>query len=59
VLAGGGALLRGLERFVEERTGIPTRVAADPLTTCARGTLICLEHLDRWRSALESSDEDV
>jgi rod shape-determining protein MreB len=59
VLAGGGALLRGLERFIEERTGIPTRVAADPLTTCARGTLICLEHLDRWRSALESSDEDV
>ena len=47
VLAGGGALLRGLERFIEERTGIPTRVAADPLTTCARGTLICLEHLDK------------
>jgi rod shape-determining protein MreB len=59
VLAGGGALLRGLERFIEERTGIPTRVASDPLTTCARGTLICLEHLDKWRSALESSDEDV
>jgi rod shape-determining protein MreB len=59
VLAGGGALVRGLERFVEERTGIPTRVADDPLSACARGTLICLEHLDRWRSALESSDEDV
>ncbi len=59
VLAGGGALLRGLERFIEERTGIPTRVATDPLTTCARGTLICLEHLDKWHSALESSDEDV
>ena len=59
VLAGGGALVRGLDRFIGERTGLPTRVASDPLTACARGTLICLEHLDKWRSTLESSDADV
>ena len=59
VLAGGGVLLRGLERFIEERTGIPTRVAGDPLTACARGTLICLEHLDKWRSASRVSEDDV
>jgi rod shape-determining protein MreB and related proteins len=59
VLAGGGSLVRGLDRFIGERTGLPTRVATDPLTACARGTLICLEHLDKWRTTLESSDEDV
>jgi hypothetical protein len=25
----------------------------------ARGTCLCLEHFDRWHSALQSSDEDV
>jgi rod shape-determining protein MreB and related proteins len=59
VLAGGGSLLRGLDRFLGEQTGLPTRVSAEPLTAVARGTYICLEHFDRWRSALESSDEDV
>jgi rod shape-determining protein MreB and related proteins len=59
VLAGGGSLLRGLDRFLGEQTGMPTRVCAEPLTAVARGTYICLEHFDRWRSALESSDEDV
>jgi rod shape-determining protein MreB len=59
VLAGGGALVRGLDRFLSERTGLPTRVCADPLTAVARGAHMCLEHIDRWRSAMQSSDEDV
>ena len=45
VLAGGGALLRGLDRFLTEQTGLPTRVCAEPLTAVARGTHICLEQL--------------
>ncbi len=59
VLAGGGSLLRSLDRFLAEQTGLPTRVCADPLTAVARGTHICLEHFDRWRGAMQSSDEDV
>jgi len=59
VLAGGGALLRGLDRFLTEQTGLPTRVCAEPLTAVARGTNICLEHFDRWRGAMQSNDEDV
>jgi rod shape-determining protein MreB len=39
--------------------GIPVRVADDPLTTVARGTAICLEHLAHWRDSLETSDRDV
>jgi rod shape-determining protein MreB len=59
VLAGGGALLPGLDRYLNERTGLPTRLCGEPLAAVARGTYICLEHFDRWRSAMQSSDEDV
>jgi len=59
VLCGGGALLHGIDRYLSEHTGLPTRVCAEPLTAVARGTYICLEHFDRWRSAMQSSDEDV
>ena len=59
VACGGGALLRGLDRYIAEQTGLPVRVAAEPLTTVAKGALICMEHLDQWRLALDSSDDDV
>lgn len=59
VLCGGVALLRGLDRFLAEQTGLPVRVAAEPQRAVATGTLICLEHLDRWRATLASSDDDV
>ncbi len=59
VLAGGGALVRGLDRYLCEQTGLPTRVCAEPLTAVARGAQMCLEHFQRWRPAMQSSDEDV
>jgi rod shape-determining protein MreB len=59
ILCGGGALLRSLDRFVAERTGIPARVAPDALGAVAKGMVICLEHLDIWRSALESNDDNL
>jgi len=59
MLCGGGAMLAGLDRFITEQTGLPARTATEPLTTVARGALICMEHLDRWRGAIESSDDDV
>ena len=58
VLAGGGALTRGLDRFVSEHTGLPARVSADALEAVAKGALICLEHLGEWHGILESSDAD-
>ena len=38
VLTGGGALLSGLDALIEEKTGISTMIAEDPLTAVAIGT---------------------
>ena len=59
VLCGGGSLVRRLDRFISEQTGLPARLAPEPLQAVAKGLLICLEHLDQWRHVLQSSDDDV
>lgn len=46
VLAGGGALLKGLDQLVSEQTQTIVHVADDPLTCVVRGTGIVLEDLD-------------
>lgn len=44
VMTGGGALLRGMDRAITEGTGLPVRIAEDPLTAVARGAGILVEH---------------
>ncbi len=56
VLAGGGSLLRGLDRFVTEHTGLPARVHPDAVEAVARGLLVCLERFNLWRGSMEASD---
>jgi rod shape-determining protein MreB len=52
VLAGGGALLQGLDRRVAEATQMPVHVAEDPLTCVVRGTGKVLEELDSMERTL-------
>ena len=42
-LTGGGALLRGLDKLIASETGMPVKVAENPLDCVVNGTGICLE----------------
>jgi rod shape-determining protein MreB len=47
-LAGGGALLRGLDKRISARTKLPVHVAEDPLHAVAKGTAIALKNIERF-----------
>jgi len=57
-LAGGGALLRGLDRVIAKETGLLVHVADDPLTAVAIGTGVVLEELDLLKQILESTEDE-
>lgn len=47
-LAGGGALIKGLDVRLSKKTGIPFHIAEDPLRAIVRGTNIALKNIDRF-----------
>jgi len=51
-MAGGGSLLKGLDRLVSEETGMPVYVAEEPLFCVAIGTGKVLENLDVLKRVL-------
>jgi rod shape-determining protein MreB len=57
-IAGGGALLRGIDKVISNATGLEVRVADDPLTCVARGTSMYLENLEQWKATLESDADE-
>ncbi len=59
VLAGGGALLKGLGELLTQWLKVPIVVADDPLTAVARGTGVILENFDLYRDMLLDHDDDI
>ena len=52
ILAGGGSLIRGLDKLVANQTGMPVRLMQDPLTAVVRGTGIILDDLETLQEVL-------
>jgi rod shape-determining protein MreB len=48
VMAGGGALIRNIDRLISEATGLPVIISDDPLSAVANGTGAVLQDLDAW-----------
>lgn len=49
IISGGGALLKHIDTLITKITGVPARIADDPLFCVARGTGIVLENLDVYK----------
>jgi rod shape-determining protein MreB len=58
-LAGGGALLRGLDTVMSQATGLDVRLVDDPLSCVARGTAVYLDNLSLWKETMESDADDM
>ncbi|ADZ83808.1 rod shape-determining protein [Cellulosilyticum sp. ST5] len=56
MLTGGGALLTGLDTLISLETGMPVKIAEDPLDCVAKGTGYALENIEKW-SAIFADDK--
>lgn len=58
MLAGGGALLKGLDRLVSLHTKMPVHIADDPLTCVVRGAGLVLEDIDKLKGVLVTTQHE-
>ena len=55
VLAGGGALIRNLDKLLSQKTEMPVYIAEDPLECVVRGTGKTLQDIDKLRTVLKNA----
>ncbi len=53
-LAGGGSMLRGLDKRISKKTKLPVHIAEDPLRAVARGTGIALKNIDKFQFLIKA-----
>ena len=53
-LAGGGSMLRGLDKRISLKTKLPVHIAEDPLRAVARGTGIALKNIDKFQFLIKT-----
>jgi rod shape-determining protein MreB len=53
-MAGGGSLLRGIDKLLAEQTGLPVHRADDPMSAVAEGTGVVLHELAFLRKVASS-----
>lgn len=58
ILAGGGSLVRGLDRIIADQTEMPVRMMEDPLTAVVRGAGIVLEDIETLREVLVENQHE-
>jgi rod shape-determining protein MreB len=51
-LAGGGSMLRGLDKRLSQKTDLPVYIAEDPLRAVVRGTGLTLKNIERYKTVL-------
>jgi rod shape-determining protein MreB len=52
ILAGGGAMLKGLDQLLRDETNLPINLADDPMTCVVRGSCMVLDNLEEYEGLL-------
>ena len=55
MLAGGGALIKNLDKLISEKTGIHVNIAENALDCVANGTMAVLENIDKLKNVVSMS----
>jgi rod shape-determining protein MreB len=58
-IAGGGALIKGLDELMHIQLKVPVHICEDPLTAVARGCGIILEDVSKYKDVLIKDHEEI